>query len=119
MKPIPIYDATVPIACTAGGDELPARIDQIERLRTSLTRLERTEDGVLLHFRNRPEVAAEVAAFTVEEKACCAFWGFAVTSSAEAITLRWDGPPAVRGFFEELAASVEGDRPLRGLTGLL
>lgn len=117
MKPIPIHDATVPIACTAGRDELPLRIDQIERLRTHVTRIDRTPDGILLHLPNRREVEAEVASFTVEEKACCAFWGFAVTTSADAITLRWDGPPAVSDLFDELVTFFEGDRPLTTFAG--
>jgi hypothetical protein len=119
MKPIPIYDATVPIACTASSDELPIRIDQIERLRGHLTRLERTPDGVLLHFPHRPEVEAEIGSFTVEEKACCAFWGFAVTKTDDEITLRWDGPPAVKDFFEELVDFFESDQPLTAFGGLL
>ena len=119
MKPIPIYDDTAPIACTAGRDGLPARLQQIERLRTLHTGLERTADGVLLHLPNRPDVASEVGSFTVEEKACCAFWGFAVTSSPDTITLRWDGPPSVSDLFDELVGCFEGDRPLTASSGLL
>ena len=107
MKPIPIYDDTVPVACTAGPTELPVRLEQIERLRTLLTRLERTADGVVLHLPSRPEVEAAVASFTVEEKACCAFWGFAVTTSGDEITLRWDGPPSAQGLIDELVAFFE------------
>jgi hypothetical protein len=119
MKLIPIYDDTVPIACTASSDELPIRSDQIERLRSHLTRLERTTDGLLLHMPNQTDVAAEVASFTVEEKACCAFWGFDVTTTDDEITLRWDGPPAVKDFFEELVAFFESDQPLTAFSGLL
>lgn len=119
MNPIPIYDDTVPIACTASSDELPIRIEQIERLRGHLTRLERTTDGILLHFPNSTDVAAEVASFTIEEKACCAFWGFAVTTTDDTVTLRWDGPPTVKDFFEELLAFFESDQPLTSFAGLL
>lgn len=119
MKPVPIYDDTVPIACTAGREGLPARVEQIERLRTHHTGLERTADGILLHLPNRPEAAAEVASFTIEEKACCAFWGFAVTTAADTITLRWDGPASVSELFDALARYFEGDRPLSELSGLL
>lgn len=119
MNPIPIYDDTVPIACTASTEELPVRIDQVERLRTHLTRLERTPDGVLLHFPKSPDIEAEVASFTVEEKACCAFWGFAVTTSDDEITLRWEGPPTVKDFFEELVRFFESDQPLTAFSGLL
>jgi hypothetical protein len=119
MKPIPLHDATVPVACTASSDELPLRIEQIERLRRRVTRLERTADGILLHFPEHPDVEAEVASFAVEEKACCAFWGFAITATDDEITLRWDGPPAVEGFFEDLVAYFEGDQPLTAFSGLV
>jgi hypothetical protein len=117
VNAIPIYDDTVPLACTASSDELRIRIDQIERLRSHLTRLERTTDGILLHLPNQPDIAAEVASFTIEEKACCAFWGFAVTATDDEITLRWDGPPAVQDLFEELVAFVESDQPLTDFSG--
>jgi hypothetical protein len=119
MNPIPIYDDTVPVACTAGADELPQRIAQVERLRSHLLRIDRTTDGVLLHLPNQPDVAAEVASFTVDEKACCAFWGFEVTSTDDQIVLRWDGPPSVTGFFDDLAAFFGSDEPLTAFSGLL
>lgn len=119
MKPIPIYDDTVPIACTATKDELPIRIDQVERLRGHHTRLDRTTDGILLHFPKTPEIEAEVASFTVEEKACCAFWGFAVTPTDDDVVLRWDGPPTVTDFFDELVAFFASDQPLTSFSGLL
>ena len=119
MKSIPIYDDTVAVACTAGADELPLRIEQIGRLRGYLVGLERTGDGVLLHLPKRPEVEAEVASFAVAEKACCAFWGFAVSTEGDEVLLRWEGPPSVAGVFDELVAFFEGDAPLTALHGLL
>ena len=76
MELIPIYDATAPVACTATGNEIQGRIQQIERMRSDLTRLERTEHGLLLHFPNRPDIDAHLRTFTIDEKGCCAFWGF-------------------------------------------
>ncbi len=119
MNTIPIYDDTVPIACTASPTELPVRIEQVERLRTHLTRLDRTPDGVLLHFPASPAVEAEIASFTVEEKACCAFWGFAVTATNDEVVLQWDGPPSVREFFNELVEFFNGNEPLSAFGGLL
>ncbi len=119
MKLIPIYDATAPVACTATGNEIQDRIQQIERMRSDLTRLERTEHGLLLHFPNRPDIDAHLRTFTIDEKRCCAFWGFEVTTSDDELTLRWDGPPDVADFFRRLAAWFEGDEPLTADTGLL
>ena len=119
MKAIPIYDASAPIACTASSEEIPVRIEQIERMRTDLTRVERTAHGLLLHFPNRPDIDAHVRAFTVDEKGCCTFWGFDVTTTSDELTLRWDGPPDVEDFFEQLVAFFEGDEPLTAFSGLL
>lgn len=119
MKPIPIYDDTAPIACTASSDELPVRIDQVERIRAHLLRHERTDHGLLLHFTDEPEIAAEVRGFTVDEKACCAFWGFDVTAANGVLTLRWDGPPEVNDFFDELVVFFDGYEPLTAIDGLL
>ena len=40
MKIIPIYDAAAPIVCTAGGDEVSKRIEQIERIRADLVSID-------------------------------------------------------------------------------
>jgi hypothetical protein len=66
---IPIYDPTAPITSTIGRDEIPAHIELVERMRQNLERLEQTEQGLLLHFTDRPEVQADIAGFAVDEKA--------------------------------------------------
>ena len=96
MNRIPIYDATAPITCTIGTDEIPARIEIIERMRVNLTRLDRTEHGLLLHFPDRRDIDADLRRFAVEEKRCCAFWGFALDRFDHELTLRWDAPPDAR-----------------------
>ena len=119
MTAIPIYDATAPIACTATSDELDARIAQIERMRTDHTRLERTDDGLLLQFPNQPDIDAHVRAFTIDEKRCCTFWGFEVTTTTDELTLRWEGPPEVNDLFDKLVAWFDSDQPLTAESGLL
>ena len=81
MSQIPIYDETAPIVRTAASDEISKRIGQIETMRAHMDRLERTPDGLLLHFTARPDMDAELRQFTVDEKGCCQFWGFEVTTS--------------------------------------
>jgi hypothetical protein len=119
VKRIPIYDATAPITCTADGNELAARVAQLERLHRNLARVERSEDGILLHFPNRPEIEADVRQFAVDEKGCCQFWGFEVTTSADGILLRWDGPPEVSGFMDDVMRRLEADEPITAASGLL
>ena len=119
MEPIPIYDATAPVACTAGAAELDIRMEEIERLRSDLERVDRTQHGLLLQFPSVDDIEAAVRTFTVDEKACCQFWGFDVQRDDEHIRLRWDGPPTVESFFDGLLEYFEGNRPMAELRGLL
>jgi hypothetical protein len=119
VKPIPIYDDTAPIACTIGADEIPERIALVERMRSNLARIDRTEHGLLLQLAKRDDIEADVRTFTVDEKRCCQFWGFAVDTTATAITLRWDGPPATGDLLDQLHAWFDGDDPITTISGLL
>jgi hypothetical protein len=119
MKLIPIYDATAPITCTATSDALRTRIEQIERLRAAMTRVERIPHGLLLHFPDRPSVDAEVRRFAVDEKGCCQFWGFAIDTVDDELTLRWEGPPDTAALMDRLHAFLGSDQPLTAADGLL
>ena len=110
--------AEPPIACTLGDDDVPGRVALLERLRGNVTRVERTDDGVLLHFALRPDVYLDVRRLTVEEQRCCAFWRFAVETVGDDLRLRWDAPPAAARLVDDLHAYFTGDRPLAGI-GLL
>ncbi len=116
MKTIPIYDATAPITCTAASDEVSLRIEQIERMRSNLDRIERTEHGMLLHFPNRPDIEAELRKFTIDEKGCCQFWGFDITTQPDELILRWDAPPTLDEYITRLVDLLRRRRaPKRGL----
>jgi hypothetical protein len=118
MRPIPIYDAEAPIACTIGADEAAGRRALVERLRAGLGRVERTPDGLLLRFPAGEEIEADVRTFAVDEKRCCTFWGFAVGTGASEVTLRWEGPPATAALLDDLHAWFEGRGPMPALDGL-
>lgn len=119
MQSIPLYDATAPITCTADGSEIADRIQQIERMHTSLERIERTEHGVLLRFPNQPDIEADLRQFTIDEKGCCTFWGFEVTVTDDKINLRWDAPPSLDEYMDTLVAHFESDEPITASSGLL
>lgn len=55
----------------------------------------------------------------LDEKGCCTFWGFQVTTTDEDLILRWDGPPEVNDFFDKLVTWLGSDEPLTAETGLL
>ena len=116
---IPIHDETAPIACTIAPEEIPGRIATIERMRSRLQRLERTEHGLLLHFAADPELDADVREFAIDEKRCCRFWGFEVATEDDELTLRWDGPPSAGELLDRLETFFGGDGPLTLLDGLL
>ena len=119
MKLIPIYDATAPIACTIDATDLPERLELIARLRTDLDRLERIDHGLLLHFAPSPDTEATLRRFAVDEKRCCQFWGFDVSSTTDDLTLRWDAPPTAAAILDQLEAFLLGDEPPSVLADLL
>jgi hypothetical protein len=119
MRRIPISDETAPIACTISTEEIPARVELIERLRANLDGLDRSEHGLLLRFPNRAEVAGDLRRFVVDEKRCCEFWGFEITTTDEALRLRWEAPPDGQGLIDRLLAFFRGDEPALDLAGLL
>ena len=120
MDRIPLYDATAPITCTIERDEVPARIEVIERMRVNLVRLETSEHGLVLHFPDRPDIQADLERFAIDEKRCCEFWGFAITTAPDDLALRWDAPPSAAEILDRLEAFFEGDDELQlDLAGLL
>jgi hypothetical protein len=119
MDLLPLYDDTKPITCTADAEEIPARIEQVERMRDHLERIERTPYGLLLHFPDRKEIDACLRRFVVDEKRCCEFWGFDIQRDGGHIRLRWDGPPTVHDFFRQLLEYFESDQPITAFSGLL
>jgi hypothetical protein len=118
MTRIPI-GLTAPIACHATSEAIPVRIDQVEAMRDRLLSIERTEQGLLLHFEPDRELAAHLQRFVADEKGCCQFWGFEIAAADSDLTLRWDGPPDVQGFLDDLLRYFESDQPLTAFSGLL
>lgn len=118
MTRIPV-DLTAPIACTATSDEIPGRIDQLDVLRDRLVAFDRTGTGLVLHFDASPATAAHLQQLVRDEKGCCRFWGFEIEARSGDLVLRWDGPPAVQTFLDELDAYFRSDQPLHSFPGLL
>lgn len=118
MKRIPI-DVTAPIACTASQTDIATRIDQITLVRDRLRSIDRTGEGLLLHFDPAPDLEAHLEQFVVDEKGCCQFWGFAVTATDSDLSLSWDGPLDAQPFLDELHRYFESDEPLTAFSGLL
>ena len=116
---IPIYDDTVPVACTITQAEIPERVELLERMRIALSTIERTPTGLVLHFPADAAVRSDLATFVVDEKRCCEFWGFDILDGDDAVALRWDGPPAADELIGRLEKYFTGDEPISLLEGLL
>jgi hypothetical protein len=119
MDLIPIYDDTKPITCTATAEEIPGRLEQVERMRDDLERIERTPHGLYLYFPDREDIDANLRRFVVDEKRCCEFWGFAIQDDNGHLGLRWDGPPTVNELFDQLVEFFHSDEPITSFPGLL
>ena len=82
----------VPIVCdmTNAPDTSDERVADYQRLFHSPAYLgrRRTPDGVRFCFRSEPGLAAEILDLAQREKACCAFFDFAVDDGGDTIT--WD-----------------------------
>jgi hypothetical protein len=115
---IPI-DPTAPVACTARSDEIRVRLEQLAHIRDQLRSLERTDGGLLLLFEPDPDLESHLRRFTIDEKGCCRFWGFDVTSRDGGLTLAWEGPPDVQPVLDELERYFRSDEPLTAFSGLL
>ncbi len=76
-----IPPASTPIACdmTQARDTPAERLAEYRRLFTrALASRERTAAGIRFRFRAEPGVEAWVRDLAAREKACCAFFGFAI-----------------------------------------
>ena len=64
----------------------------------------RSGNGIAIRIerRGRPQLDADVAAWAEAEKACCPFFGFALESEPEAVTLRISVPAGADATLDEL-----------------
>ena len=116
---LPLYDDAAPIMCTIGDDEKADRVSVMDRMRTSMTSLERTATGLLLQFPRGESIEADVRRFALDEKRCCQFWGFAVIDGDDQLVLRWDGPPTASALLDALETVLRSDVPIERIEGLL
>jgi hypothetical protein len=112
----PLYDPTKPIACTIDAADIPEHVARLERIRSQLTRIDRTAFGVVLVLPDSDSNASDVEQLAVEEKRCCEFWGFQLVR-AGGVMLRWDGPPEATAWMDALVEYFEGRTPIGGLFG--
>jgi hypothetical protein len=115
-----IPEASTPVVCemTGARDTIQQRIAEYQRLFTqALIGRERTADRIRFRFRAEPGVEAWVRDLAAREKACCAFFAFAVTAQDDQVL--WDAAvpdtEIARAILDEFYAMpdtlVDGARP--------
>jgi hypothetical protein len=92
---------------TTASDTSQERLAEYRRLFTqSLVGRERTADGIRFRFRAAPGVESWVRDLAAREKACCAFFAFAVTTRDDEVL--WDAAvtdnDVARAILDELYA---------------
>lgn len=97
----------LPVACSLAQANLAERRERwIGLAGRALGARESTAEGVRLHFRPLPGVAAELEHLAAAERECCAFadWAIERASGELVLTVRasGEGAPAVRELFAAL-----------------
>jgi hypothetical protein len=83
--------STTPIVCDMSNapDTVPERLSEYRRIFSqALIGRERLSGGIRFRFRAQPGLEAWVRDLAAREKACCAFFTFAITTLGEEV--RWD-----------------------------
>jgi hypothetical protein len=73
----------------------------------------------VLRFEPTDANEADIRRFAIDEKRCCQFWGFDVTTGDHEHVLLWDGPAASNQLLDRLHSYFTGDQPVPGASGLL
>src|SRR5687768_13137913 len=81
-----------PVACTLGATDVPGRLAEWGDVLTHVARREPLEGGVRLVLSDDAPVE-QIAALAVAERACCAFFRFALTVDGRGVGLEVTGPP--------------------------
>lgn len=93
-----------PIACTLDHDAVPERLQEWERVLSTVAARSRIPGGVRLSLGAHTSVA-EVATLATAEHACCAFFAFALTIDSRGVGLEVTGPLEAQPLITELFGS--------------
>ncbi len=72
------HQPLLPIACTLDAGTGPQRIDEWRLVLADLVERDARPGAVVLHFGDRPGLAAELGRLVAAESVCCSFLGWAV-----------------------------------------
>lgn len=95
MRTLSLADPTADIACTLPINDARDRLAELKALIGDDLQAVATVDGrlhITIGRSGRDDLDAIVATWANEEKACCAFLGFSIESSPQAVTLEIVAP---------------------------
>lgn len=103
--------AALPLACTLGPDDGPARFRRWQRLHATAGPVLRLAEGELeVTYRADPGVRGELERLAAAERDCCSFVAWSVGESGAGAVLHVTAPPGqpdaiapIRALFEALA----------------
>ncbi len=103
---------SVPVACTLTSAGLAAQASRWERLiARAMTECTETADGLRISFRPEPGIEEELRSLVAVENDCCAWAGWKVGMSTEAVVLdvcsSGEGIAALHGMFSPAAAAPQ------------
>ncbi|MDX6373984.1 MAG: hypothetical protein QOD98_2972 [Nocardioidaceae bacterium] len=98
-------------ACTLPTAERPMRLSEFENLFADhVTDLSWSGDRLELSLSGAAGLRERVADLAARESACCSFFDFALSGSADEVVLEVGVPPERREILDALAALAEGAR---------
>lgn len=103
----------LPLACTLGPDDGPARLNRWQRLHESAAPAARLIDGVLqVRYRPSTGVLEELEALAASEQVCCPFVTWSVTEEGGVPVLHVTSPPGRPEAVVPIAAMFGVERPV-------
>ena len=102
--------AELPIACSLGAAELPARLAEMRAVgRAALVGVERSATRAVLRFRPDPRTRGRLAAIVAAEAECCAFLDMTLREGRDDVALTIDAPPDAAPILGDLVAAFAPD----------
>ncbi len=97
--------AESPVACTLGANDGPARLQRWQHLhQEAAPTIHRTDGELEVRYQPGSEVMDQLQALVADERACCAFVGWAVTEEGGRPVLRVTAPTESPQDIEPIAA---------------
>jgi DNA-binding transcriptional MerR regulator len=84
--------APPPVVCTLPAGDQPERLAQWSAVLARVRSREDIPGGLRLRFASEPELAGHLADLAAREQACCAFFSFSISPTADGITLDVTAP---------------------------